>query len=115
MGIRVGPSRPIPEIPKRPSRNGKGGEKMAEIKLGDKVKDVITGFEGIAIAKAEYLNGCIRFEIKPEKLKDSKTTEAEWIDIQQLKVVKAGFFKTAASAKPPGGPQCRPASLSTPK
>ncbi len=78
------------------------------INLGDKVKDVITGFEGMAVAKIEYINGCIRYEVKPDKLKDSKTVESEWIDIQQLKVVKAGAFKPIQRQNPPGGPGNKP-------
>lgn len=62
------------------------------INLGDKVKDVVTGFEGVAVAKIEYLNGCRRYEIKPDKLKDGKTIDSEWIDIQQLKVVEENIF-----------------------
>jgi len=54
------------------------------INLGDKVKDRITGLEGIAIAKVIYLNGCVRYEVKPKGLKDGKTIESEWIDEQQL-------------------------------
>ncbi len=36
-----------------------------EIKLGQKVKDVVTGFTGIAVAKCIYLNGCVQFQIVP--------------------------------------------------
>ncbi len=32
------------------------------INLGDKVKDTITDFEGTAVAKIIYMNGCIRWE-----------------------------------------------------
>ena len=41
------------------------------INLGDKVKDTITDFEGTAVAKIIYLNGCIRCEVKPKGLEDS--------------------------------------------
>lgn len=36
---------------------------MEEIKLGCKVRDKITGFEGIAYCMATWLNGCIRVSI----------------------------------------------------
>lgn len=59
------------------------------INLGDKVKDKITGFEGIAVARVEYLTGCTRYEVKPDKLKDEKTIDSEWIDERQLTVTKS--------------------------
>ena len=54
------------------------------IELGQKVKDNITGFEGLVVARIEYLNGCIQFQVQPSKLKDGKPLEAEWIDEQRL-------------------------------
>ncbi len=38
------------------------------IELGDRVKDRITGLTGIVMWKAEYMNGCRRFGVQPEKL-----------------------------------------------
>jgi len=76
------------------------------IKLGDKVKDSITGFSGIVIARCAYLNGCISIQVQPQKLGgDGKPIEPEWIDEQQL------VDKSKAKA---GGPQVRPPSLSVP-
>ena len=55
------------------------------IKLGELYKDRITSFEGIAIAKTEYLNGCVSVLIKPQGLtKDGGMKEGEWIDSQNL-------------------------------
>ncbi len=58
------------------------------IKLGQRVRDTITGFEGIATAKVEYLNGCVQFCIKPKITKDGKISEGEYIDVGQLEVIK---------------------------
>ena len=58
------------------------------IKLGDKVKDKVTGFTGVATSKVEYLNGCVQFCITPKmKSKDNKMPEGTYIDQQQLEVV----------------------------
>ena len=58
------------------------------IKLGDKVKDKVTGFMGIATSKVEYLNGCIQFYVAPKmKPKDNKMPDGNYIDQQQLEVV----------------------------
>lgn len=39
------------------------------IKLGDKVKDKISGFEGLATARSEFLYGCVRILVEPTGLK----------------------------------------------
>ena len=54
------------------------------IKLGQKVRDKITGFEGIITAKAEYLNGCIQFCVRPRVDKEGKSQDGEYFDVEQL-------------------------------
>lgn len=78
-----------------------------KIKLGDKVKDKITGFEGIVISRIEYLNGCIQFGVKA-RVKNAALKEAEYIDEKQLKWIDEGINKTVAmkevaKRRPPGG------------
>lgn len=59
--------------------------------LGDTYKDVITGFQGVCIAKAQYLTGCDQSGLKLRSLdKDGKTPDAIWFDDTQLvKVARA--------------------------
>lgn len=47
---------------------------MKMIILGDRVKDEITGLSGIVIAVTQWLNGCVRMQVQPEKLKDGIPT-----------------------------------------
>ncbi len=54
------------------------------IKLGTKVKDSLTGLEGTAIARIEYLNGCVSIEIRPEGLHEGRPIKTVWVDEQQL-------------------------------
>jgi len=54
------------------------------ISLGQKAKDTITGFKGIAVARTEYLQGCRRVGLQPLKLKDGLPQEAQWFDEPQL-------------------------------
>lgn len=61
---------------------------MVKIKLGDKIKDRISGLEGIATAKAIYLYGCTQYEVTPNQLHDGKPIEGIWIDEPQLELVK---------------------------
>jgi len=76
---------------------------MNKIELRDQVKDVITGFTGIVIARVEYLNGCIQYCVKPKILKEGKTLEGEYIDENQLKIIKKWQKDKPKNEK--GGPQ----------
>ncbi|MCK5558785.1 MAG: hypothetical protein KAJ01_10415 [Candidatus Hydrogenedentes bacterium] len=70
------------------------------IKLGDKVKDRISGFEGVAIGRAEYLYGCVQILVQPESLQESgQPTASRWVDEQR--------FTDDSEAKV-GGPQDEP-------
>jgi len=60
---------------------------MKEIKLGDKVRDKVSGFIGIAVAKTEFLNGCIQWSVMPKAGKDGKMPEEVGIDSQSLEVI----------------------------
>ena len=53
---------------------------MKKIKLGNQVKDIVTGFEGIATAKVEYLNGCIQYYVKPKIDEDGKYPSGQYLD-----------------------------------
>ena len=57
------------------------------IKLGQKVRDKVTGFEGVATAKLEYINGCIQYCVKPKIKEQGKMPEGVYIDHQQLEVL----------------------------
>ena len=59
------------------------------IGLGQKVRDAVTGFEGIAISRVEYLNGCVQYCVKPRVGQENKMPDGEYIDSQQLEVVEA--------------------------
>jgi hypothetical protein len=52
--------------------------------LGDKVKDSITGFAGIATGRFAFLSGCLRIEVTPENLQDGKVVEPHVFDEQRL-------------------------------
>jgi hypothetical protein len=73
----------------------------------DVVRDTVTGFTGVVVARTEWLNGCVRMLVQPQELKDSRPIEADWVDVQQLELVHAGP-KTEVS--PAGGPQKDPKS-----
>lgn len=75
------------------------------IKLGDKVKDKITGFSGIAICRSQWLTGCARFTVQPQEMKDGKPVDAQTFDETQLLVVKSGAYEDGHQNDKKGGPR----------
>lgn len=73
------------------------------IKLGSEVKDFITGFKGIAIARIVYLSGCIQIQVQAKGLKDGKIIKAEWIDEPQLVCMKEKKAKPYLGKEDNGG------------
>lgn len=76
------------------------------IKLGAKVKDTITGFTGIAVARTEWLNGCIRLGIQGQALKDGLPQDVQTFDAAQVQLVEP----TSVPVQPrtTGGPMPAP-------
>jgi len=79
------------------------------IKLGDKVRDDVSGIVGIAMNKLEHLNGCIQFGVEPSMNK--KTNEIVTFTIDEINLTKigSGLNKKAKLSKKkpkrkPGGP-----------
>ena len=80
------------------------------INLGARVKDTITGFEGIAVSRVEHLYGCVRYSVQPTKLnKDGKPIENEWFDEAGLEVLVKKAVATSQET-PPAGPGNDPPS-----
>ncbi len=61
---------------------------MSKIKLGDRVKDKITGFEGIVTAEINYMYGCHQFQVTPEIDENGNQRKHDWIDEPQLDILK---------------------------
>lgn len=74
-----------------------------EINLGDRVRDKITGFQGVVVVISSYLHGCRRLGIQPEELRDGKPGEAQFFDEPQLELVQEKIVIPTADKKGPGG------------
>lgn len=72
-----------------------------EIILGKKYRDQVTGFEGIATARHEYMNGCVRISITPTELREGKPIETQSFDVEQIQFVDDGI---RVEPKRTGGP-----------
>ena len=73
-----------------------------KIKLGQIVKDKVSGFKGVAVAEHIYLQGCSRFTVQPEVDKEGKLPDTQTFDEPQLEVVSDGLLKKAKTDN--GGP-----------
>ena len=78
---------------------------MSKVNLGDKVRDTVTEFTGVVIARTEYLNGCARCAIQSLAFKDGLPTDAYWIDEMQLEVVQANAVVIEGATDIDGGPR----------
>ena len=79
------------------------GDAMFKFQLGSVLKDKITGFEGVAVARDEWLTGCVRYGLQATKLKDGKPLNVQWLDEINLVVVEAAE-KSLAPPYRAGGP-----------
>lgn len=76
------------------------------IKLGSKVKDSLTSFEGIAVTRTEHLYGCIHIGIQPDRLdKEGKPLETQYFDEQRIELLEEKEPEVSAdSSAKAGGP-----------
>jgi hypothetical protein len=92
------------------------------VNLGDRVRDRITGFEGIVMGITEWLYQCRRPFVQPTGLTpEGKPVEAQSFDEDQLEVLEAGAFtpqvqrpEQAPARAETGGPRDTPARRATP-
>ena len=65
---------------------------MDKIKLGQEVKDRVTGFKGIAISRVNYLQGCDRIGVAPIVDKDGDLRDVQSFDEPDLIIVGEGIL-----------------------
>lgn len=60
-----------------------------DVRLGDKVRDVVSGFEGVATSYARHLTGCDRVLIEaPVIVHDGEAkSPVLWVDVMTLEMV----------------------------
>jgi hypothetical protein len=73
-----------------------------QIQLGDRVKDKVTGYTGIVVARTEWLNGCVRITVQNEKLKDGQVQPDFTFDEFQLTLLKGKVV--TSGGRETGGP-----------
>ena len=75
------------------------------IQLGTRQRDAITGYEGVAIARCEYLTGCTRYELQATGTTNGAVIAPAWFDETRLEGVDAQGAKPGGHANPPGLPR----------
>lgn len=69
--------------------------------LGNRVRDKITGFHGIATSRVEYLHGCVQYGVTPQVGTDGKAVDTCYYDAPRLEYVDDGVtIKPAATGGP---------------
>ena len=76
---------------------------MKSLKLGQEVRDTVTGFKGIAVTRTEFLQGCKRVEVQPKVNKDGTIPDVACFDEPQLEVIGDGILPKKEE-KEAGGP-----------
>lgn len=83
------------------------------IELGDLVRDIVTGFEGIAVSKHIFLTGCNRWGVQPVPQPAKKgapiqiKTDSTAFDEPQLVIVEKGKVKLPEAKTEPDAPAHR--------
>jgi hypothetical protein len=77
------------------------GNNMTQIALGSKVRDIVTGHEGIATSRVEYLTGCTQYGVCPRIQADGKLPESLYIDETRLEVLDDGVISHFQSQQAP--------------
>jgi hypothetical protein len=78
---------------------------MNKVKLGDQVKDKVSGFTGIIVSQHDYLNGCTRFSLQPSVDKDGKLPDTATFDEPQLEIVEVDVAESEPKEGRTGGPE----------
>lgn len=74
------------------------------VQLGKSYRDIITGYEGIAVSRTEFLNGCVRVAIQAPGVYEGKPYESYVVDEPQLTELPTSLIPGGDM----GGPQDTP-------
>jgi len=71
-------------------------------RLGMKVRDRITGFEGIITGHVVYISGCNQDLVNPRVDADGKLRDSQWFDEQRLELVPGETVVVLDNVETPG-------------
>lgn len=80
--------------------------------LGEELKDIVTGFRGIVMARTEYFTGCMHYGLASKALtKDGKVGDWEYFDESRLVLVSEKKLFNRDGLKPTSGPGHNPPAI----
>lgn len=85
-----------------------------KIELGDEVRDIVSGFKGIAIGRTTWMFGCDRITVHPQGItKEGKTFDTQSFDEPSLVVIKKAkpVLKDKPENHETGGPRAEPQNV----
>jgi hypothetical protein len=85
------------------------------VKLGDKVKDVISGATGIVTSRTEYVTGCVRVGICIGFSTEKGEELNYWTDEERCKVLQSNSYHKPQQRTAAAGPQPNPQRTIDPK
>jgi hypothetical protein len=102
-------------LPDRPATAVPPGEGSPMIRMGWRVRDSVTGYEGIVIGRTEWMYGCTRIGVQQAGLHEGKPRDPEWFDEQRLHVIEMAVVECSPeSSAVTGGPQRDPSQPRNP-
>jgi hypothetical protein len=81
-----------------------------KLRLGQKLRDMVSGHEGIATSKHTFMNGCEFFNVAGPKRDQDKDSLEYFLNVKQLELVDDGVLPKLNPKKvvrPTGGPSTR--------
>lgn len=70
-----------------PPRLGTWNREILSGLLGAKVRDSVSGFDGIATARCEYVTGSPQIQIQPELSREGSWRDPRWFDEERVERV----------------------------
>lgn len=66
------------------------------IRFGNRVRDIVTGFEGIVTARVEFINGIVNYLVSPPVAEDGDMREDMWVSACRIEYIDEGvdIFKS---------------------
>ncbi len=81
-------------------------------RLGAKLRDKVSGVEGVAVARHEFIAGCVQYTIQPKAKDDGTLPDALNFDAERLEDLDAEIVNV--EAKKTGGDVYVPSMRSVP-
>lgn len=68
-------------------KNSAENDPFCGVAMGDKVKDTLTGFTGVVIARVEHMTGCNQLFVLPKSDKENEIKNGCWFDIERIEKI----------------------------